>query len=119
MLTSGGGGGSSLKEVVSLAAFSTALLLVLIEADTHLKKALMVLLSAVASWTTLGVICCSLAGRTGHDHTGFPLAELFQTELEIIGGLAVGHDEHQRAPVAFLFGRGGGHLGVDALSQQG
>lgn len=52
MLTSGGGGGSSLKEVVSLAAFSTALLLVLIEADTHLKKALMVLLSAVASWTT-------------------------------------------------------------------
>ena len=107
MLTSGGGGGSSLKEVVSFAAFSTALLLVLIEADTHLKKALMVLLSAVASWTTLGGDLlqrggvCSLAGGTGHDHTCFPLAELFQTELEIIGGLAVGHDEHQRAPVAF------------------
>ena len=60
MLTSAGGGGSSLSELVS-SPVSTALLLVLMEADTHLKKALMVELSAVSSCTTLGVIICKVA----------------------------------------------------------
>ena len=46
ILTSGGGGGNSLIVVASQAVSSTDLLLVLIEAETHLKKALIVALSA-------------------------------------------------------------------------
>ena len=49
ILTSGGGGGNSLIVVASQAVSSTDLLLVLIEAETHLKKALIVALSAVSS----------------------------------------------------------------------
>lgn len=57
MFTSGGGGGSSLIVVASAAVSSTDLLLVLILADTHLKNALIVALSAVSSCTTFSVIC--------------------------------------------------------------
>ena len=49
MLTSGGGGGSSLSPVTSPNPSSTFIELVLIEADTHLKKDLIVALSAVSS----------------------------------------------------------------------
>lgn len=61
MFTSGGGGGNSLIVVVSAAVSSTDLLLVLILADTHLKNALIVALSAVSSWTTFSVICFSVS----------------------------------------------------------
>ena len=57
MFTSGGGGGNSLMSEVSPSPFSRFILLVLILALTHLKKALMVALSAVSRDTTFSVIC--------------------------------------------------------------
>ena len=56
MFTSGGGGGSSLRVVASAPVASTFMLPELTEADTHLKNALIVALSAVSSETTHSVI---------------------------------------------------------------
>ena len=58
IFTSGGGGGSSFIVMESEPESSTDLLLVLMDADTHLKKALIVALSAVSSCTTFSVIFC-------------------------------------------------------------
>lgn len=57
MLTSGGGGGSSLSVPISLPVSSTFIEPALTEAETHLKKDLIVAESAVSSDTTHSVIC--------------------------------------------------------------
>ena len=57
MFTSAGGGGNSLKSPTSLPLSSTFILPALTDADTHLKNALIVALSALSKETTQSVIC--------------------------------------------------------------
>ena len=122
ILTSGGGGGSSLSVVASAPVSSTFMLPELTEAETHLKKALIVALSAVSSDTTHSVIFLQRIGvgaSTGsacYCHTPFAFLELGKTFVEVICRLTVSHNENEWLPVAFLLGCSFGHFLISLLS---